>query len=163
MRGRHRRECMCALNLERDRIHAATAAPRTLGLSRPQRTSTLYVRYALLTDHPKEVKPSDAQLQLRLRLDEVLPRRANPQPRTQKRREPRSPILEDKNLSVSRRRLASAGARMGTPLDACSLLLASISISCRRHLFHRIHAIDSVGAYCTTALVSPPPPPPPPH
>ncbi|KAJ7803122.1 hypothetical protein B0H14DRAFT_3487760 [Mycena olivaceomarginata] len=127
-------------------------------------------------DHPKEGKTSDAQPQLRLRLDEVLPRRANP-PRNPKKKEPHSPILdfdtelvpsyaqEEKNSSVSWRRLASAGARMGTPLDAAvALFLPSpcpISISCRRYLFH---AIDSVGATdCTTALVSPPSPPPPPH
>ncbi|KAJ7808459.1 hypothetical protein B0H14DRAFT_1516412 [Mycena olivaceomarginata] len=44
-------------------------------------------------DHPKEGKTSDAQPQLRLRLDEVLPRRANPQPRNPKKKEPHLPIL----------------------------------------------------------------------
>ncbi|KAJ7808426.1 hypothetical protein B0H14DRAFT_2870049 [Mycena olivaceomarginata] len=61
--------------------------------SRPQHTSTLHVRYALLMDHPKDAKTSDVQLQLRLCLNEVLPRRANPQPRNPKKKEPHSPIL----------------------------------------------------------------------
>jgi hypothetical protein len=87
MRARHRGECMCVRSL------LCTAAPRTLGSSRPQRTSTLHVRYALFMNHPKEGKTSDAQPQLRLRLNEVLPRRTNPQPRNPKKKEPHSPIL----------------------------------------------------------------------
>ncbi|KAJ7808450.1 hypothetical protein B0H14DRAFT_2870147, partial [Mycena olivaceomarginata] len=152
----------CALNLERDGIHhahAATAAPRTLGSSRPQRTSTLHVRYALLMDHPKEGKTSDAQPQLHLRLDEVLPRRANPQPQTPKKKEPHSPILgvvssppdgrsHPRRLSVVsrlRRRIGPLLRAKKIKIRQCrgvdSHRQAHAWGHPRSHLFHRSHAI----------------------
>ncbi|KAJ7803114.1 hypothetical protein B0H14DRAFT_3778701 [Mycena olivaceomarginata] len=47
---------------------------------------------ATRADHSKEGEISNAQPQLRLRLNEVLPRRTNPQPRNPKKKELHSPI-----------------------------------------------------------------------